>query len=81
MSIARDKLFKAPFSLGLLRNHMAQFLTEMAGLTRFVKALYLSQYLPADDMKQLYQLPIGGKSSLKLIADFANTARVAVPLA
>ena len=60
---------------------MAKFLTKMAGLTRVVKALYLSQYLPADEIKQLYQLPIGSKSSLKLITDIATTARVALPLA
>ena len=79
--IKRGELYTVQFGLGILRDHVAQFLTEAAGLTGRSGALNLSRDLSAKDMSLLNDLPIGSKSSQPLTEDYIKIATVFLPLA
>lgn len=65
--IKRGALYTVQFGLGILRDHVAQFLTEAAGLTGRSGALNLSRDLSSKDMSLLNDLPIGSKSAQPLM--------------
>ena len=79
--IKRGALYTVQFGLGILRDHVAQFLTEAAGLTGRSGALNLSRDLSSKDMSLLNNLPIGSKSAQPLIEDNVKIAIVFLPLA
>ena len=79
--IKRGELYTVQFGLGILRDHVAQFLTEAAGLTGRSGALNLSRDLSSKDMSLLNNLPIGSKSAQPLIEDNVKIAIVFLPLA
>ena len=79
--IKRGALYTVQFGLGILRDHVAQFLTEAARLTGRSGALNLSRDLSSKDMSLLNDLPIGSKSAQPLIEDYVKIAIVFLPLA
>ena len=79
--IKRGELYTVQFGLGILRDHVAQFLTEAAGLTGRSGALNLSRDLSSKDMSLLNNLPTGSKSAQPLIEDYVKIAIVFLPLA
>jgi hypothetical protein len=66
--IKRNILYTVQFGLGLLRDHVAQFLTEAARLTGRSGALNLSHLSPKD-MTLLNHLPLANRHQVFADAD------------